>query len=1103
MLQRRFWKLEVDEKDRREMLLFLNKLFHVLQDQFKDFTVFQNLILKSGTSYSSFDTITNQQPEELTKQHLIEPVLKKLGFGWKTETVVQTALGIRVPDYSVLLENKPIIYIEAEPLNSNLFASPTPSKRVGLAQVREWLYSKFAKTEYGLATNGFEWIIVRLEDETASLRDIETIDLRPIFTHFLTDNVENATGKFDTIIDKLISINKENLTGFLGHDLVRIEEKKESISVDFYHKYMRYILGRGPDGEELQGQPSLLKSIEVSSDVLQPNYELFAALTMNRLIFIMFLQDRGLVDDNLMLDQFQIYKDERTIENFYNSFLNPLFYKVFSVKPENRETQIQRNELFKNIPYLNGGLFNHVIEDEGSYTVLDEGIELILHNLMEGFSIGLTNEANLKPEILGYIFEKTINYVSGEGNNRQKMMGAYYTPEDVVKFIVKETVGRKIFEMAIDTLLEIGLEKHLFLGIDSIEDILHNLPLNNKQIGAILYKINNIRIIDPSVGSGHFLTVALNELAKIQSSFRLALKEDFNLYDLKRTIVEKNIFGVDLDDIAVEITKLRLWLSIISEADVDDSEHVHTLPNIDFNVITGNSLIGHLKETLISQVETIEFDELTLKHIDLLVDIFGEDAKEIRAKLMERTPESCIDAFNILTRLYKGVSGKKADVAKRVMNEIKREVYKVMNSYFTTYLFANDRGVAGKGNKLNIEDSNPIHWSVDFKQAMQNGGFDVVIGNPPYVEDRDINKKRPDLLFIKSVKRKLKEETPLLYESQTSGNTHAYFIERSIKLLRPDGCLGFIVPVSLVSTERMGSIRKFIHSNSKKVKYYNFDDRPGKIFSGIEHCRSTILISYKGSGIKEVITSKYHRWYSEDRNRLFDDLSTTSYKLREFNEIIPKIGTEIEKKILDKLITIANNRKIEDYASGDGKIWYHNAPQYWIHSHLEGYVPKVEYFEDFSRGTDGGIVLGSMSSEKITEHYKSLTVKNHIEKFILLLLNSSLYYWWFVVISDGRDLLNDQVTSFPFDENILDESSKEKITTLALRLMEEYENQSNTKINVRKNKYAIKIKEIIPKRSYETIKEIDNEILNAYELDETEKEFIKNFDIELRLGKNS
>jgi hypothetical protein len=129
-----------------------------------------------------------------------------------------------------------------------------------------------------------------------------------------------------------------------------------------------------------------------------------------------------------------------------------------------------------------------------------------------------------------------------------------------------------------------------------------------------------------------------------------------------------------------------------------------------------------------------------------------------------------------------------------------------------------------------------------------------VVGNPPYIEDGKYNEH--ELKVIESTVAKNNNgawdytDESLMYSSNECGNTHAYFIERSLDVLKYAGKFGFIVPVALVSTDRMRSIRGVIHNTSSEVYYYNFDDRPSKIFRGIEHCRSTIVIIEKAQVLR-------------------------------------------------------------------------------------------------------------------------------------------------------------------------------------------------------------------------------------------------------------
>jgi type I restriction-modification system DNA methylase subunit len=223
-------------------------------------------------------------------------------------------------------------------------------------------------------------------------------------------------------------------------------------------------------------------------------------------------------------------------------------------------------------------------------------VELILENLFGKYSFGM--ESGISPDILGYIFEKTINFISGTGTNQQKMQGAYYTPDDVVEFIIEKTLTPIIFRKMIVGLKESGWSDTDLKGYDSLEDILRaeNMPRNPKHIRKMIDSIDNVRVLDPACGSGHFLTAMLASILRVKESLLRAIGENVDRYRLKRDIISNNLFGVDIDQNAVEIARLRLWLSLIEE--VADPEHIETLPNIDFNIIAGNALIGWLNESL-------------------------------------------------------------------------------------------------------------------------------------------------------------------------------------------------------------------------------------------------------------------------------------------------------------------------------------------------------------------------------------------------------------------------------------------------------------------------------------------------------------------------
>lgn len=253
--------------------------------------------------------------------------------------------------------------------------------------------------------------------------------------------------------------------------------------------------------------------------------------------------------------------------------------------------------------------------------------------------------------------------------------------------------------------------------------------------------------------------------------------------------------------------------------------------------------------------------------------------------------------------------------------------------------------------------------------------------------------------------------------------------------------------------------------------------------------------------MQEVTTSKYHRWYTKDRPDLFQNLKTISWTPKNPKDVVPKIGIKIEKDILKKLMKKSPDSTLNDFIKNEGtKIWYHNAPQYWIHAHTENYLPKTEYFENYEENKETGEIIPSqLKKAKISSHYKPLTLAQNDATIILGLLNSSLFYWWFVVWSNGRDLLTQHITKFPFDLSSFKEDLRKKIELLSNELMTSYVSNSNERINIRSGGYAIKITEIIPKHSKDIIDQIDDTFAEHFGFSNQQTSYIKDFDLNYRM----
>ena len=1097
--------IQISPQRKEELHNKLKELYNEVKSRFNDFGKFQDVLtLQAG--YGSKDLKDQQEPEELAKQFLIKPLIEFLGYETVGETVLPTPFGMKNPDYKIKPKNQdtPLFYVEAEPFNTEL-----TSRGHGISQVNDWLLSRASKTPYGIATDGFKWVLVKFEEASSKARPIFSVDLRPVFSKFLHKVVLGRPTEAEQIEENFLQYDSQTALQFLEKKLEFIEELKEEISRRFYNDYVRYVFGYDDKGQRIQGT-YLLKEVIPPSNTEKNQSNLFSVVFMNRLIFIKFLEENGVISKTLLNDLWGMYKESGSASSFYDAYLKALFYEVFNKGKENRRPKVAINPLYKKIPYLNGGLFREVLQMESNYSISDEGIELVINTFFKKYKFGSNQQINA--DMLGYIFEKTINYISGQGTNKQKEEGAYYTPDDIVGFIIDKTLTPVIFGKMMEGLRNAGWRDVDLRDFDSIDTLLssENRPRSRIAVRKMIESIDSIRVLDPACGSGHFLTAMLSRILRVKENLMRSVEEDVDRYHLKKEIISKNIYGVDIDANGVEIARLRLWLSLIEE--VEDSSHIETLPNIDFNIVAGNSLIGWLNEKLETHplIEPLQ-DPIVEASLESMSSTHPKEVAEVKKLLDRKNLADTIKAYEKLINVYSLECGESAVKIREAIEYIRTKLYEVFNNSYNSFIRekSNLRRIdLAEFSKLvtSLKARTPFHWKVDFGAVFENKGFDVVVGNPPYIEDGKYNESELKIIeCTKAVNNDGKweyTEEPLFYVSNDCGNTHAYFIERSLKLLKDEGKFGFIVPVALVSTERMNSIREYVHENSSEVSYYNFDDRPSKIFSGIEDCRSTIIVTRRGNGTNAITTSKYHRWFSKERGKFLRSLKTTSWTLSNPREIVPKLGSKIEKEILNKIAETSHNIRLGDYALKDGeRIWYHNAPRYWIHAHFEKYLPKMEHFDTFKKvGKSPEIIPQNFKETRISSHYKSLTVNSKYQHIVNGLLNSSLFYWWFVAWSDGRDLLNQHITSFPIDLSNFSNNLELKIQALVGELMQSYEDNSRIKINVRQDgKYCIRIKEIIPKKSKGIIDQLDDIFAEYFGFTEKEKEFIKSFDLKFRV----
>lgn len=1068
----------------------LNELKETFEEIFKNLQYsinkkdLHNLILDETRLLKSEDTLEHQKPEDYTKQIIIRPLFKVLNYEAKNiggESGQDLDVSKRWADYNLIIKNENVL-VEAEPLNKDL-----RTKKSGIDQVKEWILSKKTKTNFGIATNGFLWIMVKYDENAKIIRKLKTIDLRPIFVDFINQDNKNK----EILKDFYSSFSNETIISVFKEISYQLEEYQENISQKFYSEYMDFVLGiDSKTGSSSKRGYSLLTAIK-SPDKNDDDSRMFAITFINRIIFIKFLEDKGLVNKNLFKELWNnFFEVQKTIPtSFYKLFLERLFFGVFNTPPKERLDVVKKIKLFEDIPYLNGGLFSKCIPKELEYDIEDDILKKIIIDFIEGYIFTISGEKGLDPDILGYIFEKTINYITKPGTNRQKALGAYYTPDDVTTYIAKNTIHPILMKKIKEDFIAHGWKESELIDYTDLESFLNNPPRNSSDVKRAINVVKNVTILDPACGSGHFLTTALKELMYIKESLLNSIRMDYSCYNVKRETIGNNLFGVDIEGVAVEIAKLRLWLSLIEDLEISNTSHIETLPNIEYNILTGDSLVGWTDELMIQPFLHKPYDEEIQNLFETAEILYKDEEKKLKIILDAKRNfdsykiDKILESYNLLKSIYPLESFEKAIQLKKIIQKIRKPIYTFIGGSYAQYLdnkiYPKKKRDRKKTRHIVITPEKikkSFHWGVDFSTIIKEKGFDVVIGNPPYIE----RNKFPEYLnYLNDILK--------LYKTENCGNTHAFFYERSFNLLKKGGYCGLIIPVAAISTDRMVPLQEILIKNSSNLWISNYDDRPGKIFRDLEDCRSSIIISEKKENISSscnLFTTSYNRWRTEDRDQLFSKLNYVCSTEFIRKGAIPKIGEEIEKSILKKIFSNNQLKKYLGCKKDAGKIWYHNAPRYWIRA-----MDFIPYFWNEREG------------EKISSQVIEINVYPKKYKEILTAsLNSSLFYWFFILYSDGRHLNIRDVENFPISLDKMNKSIYQKLKKINSELMRDYKRHAIKKECTYVTTGKVKYDEFYPGESKTIMDKIDDLLAEHYSFTDGEKEYIKTFSLMFRLG---
>lgn len=602
------------------------------------------------------------------------------------------------------------------------------------------------------------------------------------------------------------------------------------------------------------------KLLNLHGSVDHNKYAEFGVRLIGRIVFCWFLREKR-SENNIPLvpDDMLALETIREKANYYHDALEPLFFELLNTSHKKRKACFN-TDYYKLIPYLNGGLFSPHIDDRykfdsvnncglyGAVTIPNEWFIKFYNTLGQyNFTVDENTaydiELSIDPEMLGRIFENLLAEINPEtGENAKKSTGSFYTPRDIVDFMVDSSLCEYLkTKTGID-----GMKLNALISYSKDDD---NLAVfNEAEKKKLIDALYTVTVLDPACGSGAFpigmlqkVVYVLQEIDptanlwfdKATENVGILLKKEFEKkfnagslnYIRKLSVIQNSIFGIDIQPIAVEISRLRCFLSLIIEEKVDDTEEnrgINPLPNLDFKFIIANSLITLDNTTQLSIFENQD-------HIKILKDIreeyFNADSErrtELKLEFLQVQQDMLL---NTIANYQKQASARYQQLSE----------WKPFENQATSWF-----------------DS---EWMFGIKD-----GFDIVIGNPPYLESRHSN-------FSESLKDKLQEQLHIRYGKRfdlipRGSDLLIYFYELSLRVIKENGINVFITQNSWLDTEYGSQFQKYLRQRTNVLSIIDSD------FKSFETANiNTVITIFQGRKgcSKDIVFARFHVRYGDYR----------------------------------------------------------------------------------------------------------------------------------------------------------------------------------------------------------------------------------------------
>lgn len=683
----------------------------------------------------------------------------------------------------------------------------------------------------------------------------------------------------------------------------------EVVTKEFFEKYKQLFL------DTKEALDKIVKdNLQIQSDFKDKNIDTvdFTKKLLGQIVFLYFLQKKGWFgvardeDWGTGPKEFLRLLFEKNVidyDNYFNDILEPLFYEALAIeRPDDFYSRFDCK-----IPFLNGGLFdplnnydwvhtdihlpNHLFSNDNLTKEGDRGTGILdvfdRYNFTVKEDEPLEREVAVDPEMLGKVFENLLEVKD------RKSKGTYYTPREIVHYMCQESLANylvtelegKASKEDVETLVQIGeaAVEHdtrvTEIG-EETETYSYKLPPNIRQNAKLIDDaLANIRVCDPAVGSGAFLVGMMTEIIRVRNTISSYFVDgDRSIYEFKHHAIQHSLYGVDIDPGATEIAKLRLWLSLI--VDEQDIKKIKPLPNLDYKIMQGNSLLEEFEGIKLFDEElftksafdnTAQVEEIKTKMSELQREFFelyknnqlqGVRKQQIDAELkkqsdrlkrLTKTPKPQIENGSLFDQVSE--AQQKAKELKRLHKEFfntshkkeKDQIKKQIESLTWELIEATLREQGKESLMRQVEKYKKANirpfflWKLNYSEVFENkGGFDVVIANPPYVKERD-NKK-----VFEEVN---KSEFGRLYH-QGKMDYWFYFLHKAIDIINTKGIISFITSRYWLNS---AGARKLINRIKLELNFLNFVDIGKlKVFDEVAG-QHMVAVYSKRKGIDEFV----------------------------------------------------------------------------------------------------------------------------------------------------------------------------------------------------------------------------------------------------------